>query len=530
MVVLRDLRFTLAQVNPTVGDIHRNESLILETWATHDAQSDLIIFPEMVICGYMPEDLLLQAGFIDRIETSLQSIAHKTAHLKSAALIGTPFRKDGKLYNATVLIEGGQITTTRLKHNLPNYGVFDECRYFVSGSLPEPVAFRGAQLGVMVCEDMWFSDVAQHLKSKGAEILISQNASPYEWGKHAERVRQARSRVEETSLPLIYVNQIGGQDDLVFDGASFVINATGDLICQCPEFMEYAEHFSLSNTSQKMSPIMGKDASLYHAVMVGLADYLAKTGQSKILIGMSGGIDSALSAAIAVDALGADNVHGVIMPSPYTSQESIEDAQDCAARLGFACDLIPITPMMESFSKLLPAITGLAHENMQARLRGLILMSLSNQTGAMVLTTGNKSEMATGYATLYGDMCGGYNVLKDIYKTEVYALARWRNSCQKMVINDRILAKAPTAELRDNQTDQDSLPPYDVLDRILFELIENYAAPDDIVAQGFDAETVGKVARLLKISEYKRRQSAPGPKVSARAFTRERRLPIANGA
>lgn len=532
-----NLAFTVAQVNPTVGDIAGNLSLIHSVWDRYDSQSDLIVFSELTLTGYMPEDLLLNGGFVATAQDGLSALVKKSATMKSAILVGCPAPDKTALYNAAYLIDGGKIISVTHKVELPNYGVFDEKRYFTSGTRPEPVDFRDHKLGIMICEDMWFPNVADYLSAKSADVFIVMNGSPYEPHKQSIRIQHARHRVEQAGIPLLYVNQVGGQDDLVYDGASFALNSSGDLFLQCEEFIEEFQTFSFVTQNAVIHPQHPETESLYQAAMLGLRDYMRKTKQTKILIGMSGGIDSALSATIAVDAIGSENVRCVMMPSAFTSPESISDAADCANKLGVKCDMVPVTSMVDTFMTVLPDTSGLAHENLQARLRGLILMTLSNQTGAMVLTTGNKSEMACGYATLYGDMCGGYNVLKDIYKTQVYNLAHWRNEAKPvnalgpvgLVMNDSILTKAPTAELRPDQKDQDSLPPYDELDAILMGLIEEDLSPDQMTARGHNPETVIKVSRLLKLSEYKRRQSAPGTKLSVRAFARERRYPIVNG-
>lgn len=531
------LNFTIAQVNPTVGDISGNIKLIEEAWKTHDSKSDLIIFPELCVTGYNPEDLLLNDGFIQTTENAVQSLVQYSKSMKSAVLVGAPARDKTKLYNAAYLIEQGKILSITHKVELPNYGVFDEKRYFTSGTRPEPVDFRDHKLGIMICEDMWFPNVADYLSSKSADVFIVINGSPFEPHKQSIRIQHATSRVEDANIPLILVNQIGGQDDLVFDGASFALNANGELVLQCEEFIEEFQTFSFSKNDAKIHPQHTETESLYQAGVLGLRDYMRKTKQTKILLGMSGGIDSALSAVMAVDAIGADNVTCVMMESEFTSELSIKDAKDCADKLGIKFEQVSIKSMVENFIHAVPQTSGLAHENLQARLRGVILMTLANQSGSMVLTTGNKSEMACGYATLYGDMCGGYNVLKDLYKTQVYNLAYWRNTAKPVdakghggeLINQSILTKAPTAELKPNQKDSDSLPPYDELDSILMGLIEEDLSPDQMTARGHNPEIVTKVSRLLKLSEYKRRQSAVGVKLSPRAFGKDRRYPVVNG-
>ncbi|WP_035671554.1 NAD+ synthase, partial [Azospirillum brasilense] len=449
-----------------------------------------------------------------------------------------------------LLLDGGAVAAIRFKVDLPNYGVFDEKRLFDPGPLPGPINVRGVRLGVPICEDMWSVDVIETLAESGAEILVVPNGSPFELGKHDQRVQLAVRRVTESGLPLLYVNQVGGQDELVFDGASFALGADCRLVAQAPAFTEHLlitrwergddDVWSCADT-ECVAPPEGLE-SIYAALVLALRDYVTKNGFPGVILGLSGGIDSALSAAIAVDALGADRVHGVMMPSPHTAQDSLDDAAESAELLGCKLDTVPIVPAMEAFERmLLPAFAGrdpdATEENIQARSRGVTLMALSNKFGPMVLSTGNKSEMSVGYATLYGDMCGGYAVLKDVYKTTVYALARWRNAHQTegalgpagRVVPERVLVKAPTAELKPGQTDQDTLPPYDALDDILRCLVEKDLGVAEIVARGHAPEVVDKVWRMLHLAEYKRRQAPPGPKITPRLFNRERRYPITNG-
>lgn len=539
------LILTMAQINPVVGDLSFNLELIRNAWKQTPPNSDLIVFPELSLTGYMPEDLLLNSAFLDNVEKVTSQLVEESTHRHQAILIGAPYRDGGRLYNAAILIHDGQVAGVCYKHELPNYGVFDEKRYFVAGGLPDPLPFKGVNLGVMICEDMWFPQVSSSLKAKGADLLVVLNGSPYHVGQHQERLHHASLRVKSTGLPLIYVNQVGGQDDLVYDGASFMMRADGTITLQCPEFLESCEDITLErgstgiwlSSTETIHALSMETAAIYQAAVLGLRDYMRKSGMTDVLIGMSGGIDSALSAAMAVDALGANHVRCLMLASPYTSAESFSDARDCAERLGAAYEDISLTPLLGGYQSLDPGVEGLAHENLQSRLRGVILMTRSNQSGAMVLSTGNKSEMATGYATLYGDMCGGYNCLKDIYKTRVYALAIWRNSARPPgglgpvgeVINQSILTKAPTAELKPGQKDQDTLPPYDELDRILACLLEEDLGIEETVARGHAPEIVRKVQRMVTLAEYKRRQSPPGPRISPRAFTRERRYPIVNG-
>lgn len=546
------LNIVLAQLNPTVGALDGNRAKIREALAAAPADTDLIAFPEMMTTGYPPEDLVLRDGFMAKVRKSIETLCQETASHSAALIVPTPWRdEDGQNYNAALIIERGEITAIIRKHHLPNYGVFDEERLFKSGALTDmkPVSIRGIQIGILICEDMWFPDVAAHLKNQGAELLISVNASPYDTDKAAKRLTQATERRAETDLPLLYLNQVGGQDELVFDGHSFALSESGNMVAQGLQFTEEliamrwqrasAGHF-LCDTNHNTQPASEAE-TIYRALVTGLRDYLTKNGFSGVLIGLSGGIDSALSAAIAVDALGADAVHCVMMPSAYTSDESLRDAEACAKALGVHLDTVPIKDAVAGFEQILaphftaetPAIT---HENIQSRCRGLILMALSNAVGRMVLSTGNKSEMAVGYATLYGDMCGGFNVLKDVYKMQVYELSRWRNQNhptgsfgpQGVVIPENILTKAPSAELEPDQKDQDSLPPYETLDDILCGLIEDSLPLEDIIARGHDKATIERVWRLLDLAEYKRRQAPPGVKITTRAFGRERRYPITN--
>ncbi len=530
------LVFALVQNNPTIGDLVGNQRQILDIYIDHRDNADVIAFPELSLTGYYPEDLMFKPSFIAAVDAAIQHIVAQTTGHDCTLIVAAPSRIDDKLYNTAYIIRNGQIIKAQHKYELPNYGIFDEKRYFTPGSLPDVTMIEGVPVGFAICEDLWLPAVAAHLKKQGAAFLFSINASPYEYGKHPRRYSNMRKRVQETGLPLFYINQVGGQDDLICDGSAFALDKDGHILWQEPPFVETLNFLTVSKHGDAweiepltITPALQREEEIYRGLTLALKDYVRKNNIPGILLGMSGGIDSALSAAIAVDAIGADKVHSVMMPSRFTSSQSVADAEDCAKRLGIAYESISIAPMMEAFEQSLPNLKGLAHENMQARMRGNILMSLSNQTGWMVLTTGNKSEVAVGYCTLYGDMCGGFNVLKDVYKTDVFALARWRNK-QGPVIPDQIITKAPTAELRDNQTDQDSLPPYDILDAILKGLIEQELGLHDLIAQGYDAETVRKVLKLLDFAQYKRLQSAPGPKVTAKAFSgRDRRYPITNG-
>ena len=550
-------KIALAQFNPTVGDVRGNVARIRALRAeAAKLGADLLVTHELSVSGYPPEDLVLKPSFLDEVQQAVEALAGETADGGPAVILGAPWRDDpeaapplrGKVFNAGLVLDEGEIQALRYKWDLPNYGVFDEVRVFAAGPLASPVGVRGVRIGLLICEDMWTAEVAECLEESGAEILLVINGSPFETDKHDERLTLAVQRVSETGLPLIYVNQVGGQDELVFDGGSFVLNADHALAAQMANFDEAlsltewtrAADAWRSAPADKVTPLEGLEA-LYRALTLGLKDYVEKNGFPGVLIGLSGGIDSAISAAIAVDALGPERVHCVMMPSPYTSNESLEDAAGCAEALGVQLDSVSIEPAMAAFKQMLdPLFEGRAadttEENIQARSRGITLMALSNKLGHMVLSTGNKSEMSVGYATLYGDMCGGYNVLKDVYKTTVFELARWRNQAAASwfggpagrVIPERIITKPPSAELKPDQADQDSLPDYAVLDEILRALIEAEDSVEQIVARGHDRDVVNRVWRMLELAEYKRRQAPPGVKVTRRAFGRDRRYPITN--
>ncbi len=530
--MINGLRFIAAQINPTVGGLEENIEKIQKIWDDFDDKADLVLFPEMSLTGYPLEDLVLRASFMEEVHNQINALCHKNKHKSSAILIGTPWYEDKKLYNAAILIEKGNVKIV-FKHDLANEGIYDEPRVFSNGPLPEPIKFRGAKIGVMICQDVWYPTVSNHLKSKGAECLIILNGSVFEIGKYNLRLSICKQRVTETNLPLLYLNLVGGQDEHVFDGDSFGLDQNGDVVFAMKSFEE--QNLLIEKQSIEKRPT---DAQLiYQAAMIGLRDYVLKSGFQKVLLGLSGGIDSALTAMIAVDALGVENVHCVLLPSPYTSSHSNEDALALVENLGVSSQVISIEPAMDVFQKMVKNLDGLAHENMQSRVRGLTLMTLSNQSGAFLLSTGNKSEVAVGYSTLYGDMCGAFNPLKDIYKTIVFELAVLRNKWQPgfakgptgSIIPKRIITKMPTAELRENQKDEDSLPPYDILDKILEGFIEDEKSTHDIISQGFDRDIVEKVYKLLSISEYKRNQSCPGANVTMRPFGgRARRYPIVN--
>ena len=542
-------RLALAQLNPTLGDVEGNLALARAARAdAAKAGADMVLFPELFLAGYPPEDLVLKPAFQDACRAACETLARETADGGPAILIGLPWAEGGKLYNALAVLDGGKIDAVRFKVDLPNYGVFDEKRVFDSGPMPGPVNLRGVRLGVPICEDIWGEDVVECLAETGAEILLVPNGSPYFRGKSDVRLNIAVARVTESRLPLVYLNQVGGQDDLVFDGASFVLNADSSLACQFSSFTQQIVITEWTRGADGWRCAQGPralplddDKADYAACVLGLKDYVEKNRFPGLVLGLSGGIDSALCAAMAVDALGADRVHAVMLPYHYTSSDSLEDAEACAKALGIRYDVIPIAPPVEGFENALaPLFKGtnrdITEENLQSRTRGTILMAISNKFGAMVMTTGNKSEMSVGYATIYGDMNGGFNPIKDLYKMEVYRLSSLRNHWKPedaqgpsgLVIPERIITKAPSAELRENQTDQDSLPPYDVLDAILEGLVEKEMRVSDLVAKGFDLETIKKIERLLYGAEYKRRQSAPGVKVTLKNFGRDRRYPIVN--
>ena len=544
------LTITLAQLNPVVGAITANIDKVRDARRKAAADNaDLILCSELVVSGYPPEDLVLKPFFVDKVEAAVNEFAAETADGGPAVLLTAPWRNNGETYNAALLLEDGKIAATRFKHDLPNYGVFDEVRVFEAGPMPGPMDFKGVRIGVPICEDIWTPDVPECLEESGAEILLVPNGSPYDIEKNDQRLQHAIARVSETGMPMVYVNQVGGQDELVFDGGSFVINADHSLAVQAPDWQEAVlttewrrgvdgVWVCKGGVSEKPSEGL---KSIYQAMTLGLRDYVEKNGFPGVLIGLSGGVDSAITAAVAVDALGPDRVRCVMMPSPYTSQESLEDAAEAAKLMGVHLDDVGIQPAMSAFEEMLEPIFGdavadVTEENIQARSRGLILMGISNKLGYMLLTTGNKSEMSVGYATLYGDMCGGYSVLKDVYKTTVFELCHWRNQHKPegllgpvgRVIPERIITKPPSAELRPDQKDEDSLPPYDKLDDILGCLIEGEMSIEEIVARGHEPDTVQRVWHMLDLAEYKRRQAPPGVKITHRAFGRERRYPITN--
>ena len=543
------LAIAVAQLNSTVGDIAGNAEKVrrARVEAAHQG-ADLVVFSELFIAGYPPEDLVLKPAFQAACRSAIETLARETAAGGPALLVGTPWLEGGKLYNAVALLDGGAITALRYKVDLPNYGVFDEKRVFAAGPMPGPVNFRGVRLGLPICEDIWGAEIVECLAETGAELLLVPNGSPYWRQKGDVRINIAVARVTEQELPTVYVNQVGGQDELVFDGVSFGLHSDCSLAFQMAAFQEaivttqwVRRGATWRCDNGPMVSTVEAERADYSACVLGLRDYVNKNGFPGVVLGLSGGIDSALCAAMAVDALGPERVRCMMMPYKFTAQESLDDAAACAKALGVRYQMLPIAPAIEGLEgALAPAFSGLprdvTEENLQARARGTILMAISNKFNLMVVTTGNKSEMSVGYATLYGDMNGGFNPIKDLYKTEVIRLAHLRNGWKPegamgpagVVIPENIITRPPTAELRENQKDEDSLPPYAVLDPILERLVEREEPISSIVAAGFDHDTVVRVERMLNIAEYKRRQAAPGVKVTLRNFGRDRRYPITN--
>ncbi len=543
------LIIALAQLNPTVGDVAGNLAKVRRARdQAASAGAELVAFPELFLAGYPPEDLVLKPAFQAACRTAIEELARESKS-GPALLVGTPWVEGGKLYNAYVLLNGGMIEAVRFKVDLPNYGVFDEKRVFAPGPMPGPILFKGVRIGIPICEDIWGPEVVECLSETGGEILLVPNGSPYWRGKTEHRLNIAVARVVDSRLPLVYLNMVGGQDELVFDGASFVLNADRTVGAQLPAFREeiaitkWRRDAGGWHCSGEQVPahVEEGDKADYTACVLGLRDYVEKNGFKGVVLGLSGGIDSALCAAMAADALGPQRVRCIMLPYRFTSQDSLDDAARCAKALGVPYDILPIEQAVLGLESVLkPAFEGqkrdVTEENLQARARGTILMAISNKFGVMVVTTGNKSEMSVGYATLYGDMNGGFNPIKDLYKTEVYRLSQLRNVWKPdgalgpggEVIPANIVTKAPTAELRENQKDQDTLPPYDALDAMLERLVEHEEPIASIVAAGFDRDTVMRVERMLNLAEYKRRQAAPGVKVTLKNFGRDRRYPIVN--
>ncbi|MEM9784089.1 MAG: NAD+ synthase [Pseudomonadota bacterium] len=542
------LRVLIAQANPVAGDVEGNTERARTAWeAGRDLGVDLVMLPEMFLSGYQVLDLSVRPAFLRDCRRAIQTLAQACGDGPALA-VGTPLKREDGVYNGYVVVERGAVRAECLKHHRPNYGVFDEKRLYQEGPAPGPIEIGGCRVGFPICEDIWFEDVCEGLAEAGAELLLSPNGSPFERGKMDIRLSHAVARSVETGLPILYLNLVGGQDDQVFDGGSFAINPPGDLALQLPFFDEADRLVEIVETvsgwriaAGEVAPAPEAAALDYRAMVTATRDYVAKSGFSRVLLGLSGGIDSALVAAIAADALGPENVRGVMLPSRYTSEHSLEDAAGVAAALGIRLDTLPIGPAVATLTdSLAPHFDGLAadvtEENLQSRLRGTFLMALSNKFGELLLTTGNKSEVAVGYATLYGDMNGAYNPIKDLYKTRVFAAARWRNQVHApwmkapagRVIPERIISKPPSAELREDQRDEDSLPPYDRLDAILEGLVEREVSIDVLIGEGHDPAEVQKVQHLLYISEYKRFQSAPGTKLTKKAFWLDRRYPIVN--
>jgi NAD+ synthase len=544
------LKVALAQLNPKVGDVDGNLAKVRGARAEANKQgAELVLTSELVLAGYPPDDLVLKPAFQRRCQEAVEALRADTQDGGPALFVGTPWREGDKLHNAVICLDKGEIIGKRYKVDLPNYGWADDKRWFAPGPMPGPLVFNGVRIGVPICEDVWTADVVECISETGGEILLVPNGSPYEVGKTDVRVQLGVSRVVESGLPFVYLNQVGGQDELVFDGGSFALGADRALKVKLASFREEVATIEFRRGPDgwecqpaKIAPELTDIESIYQAMMLGLRDYVNKTGFPSVVIGLSGGVDSALTAAVAADALGPERVHTLMMPSPYTSAHSLEDAKTCAEAIGARYDIVSIEPAMAAFRKMLLPLFGnrkedVTEENIQSRARGVTLMAVSNKLGGMVVTTGNKSEMAVGYATLYGDMAGGYNVLKDVYKTTVFELCRWRNAHlpegamgrKGKVIPSRIIAKPPSAELRPDQKDEDSLPPYPVLDAILKGLIERDLGAEELAAEGHDLATVNRVWRLLESAEYKRRQAPPGVKITSRLISKERRYPIVNG-
>jgi NAD+ synthase/NAD+ synthase (glutamine-hydrolysing) len=529
------MKIAVAQINTTVGDFAANAARIRAAIDAARAKgARLVVTPELALSGYPPEDLLFRDDFLEQCTAELLRLA---AHAPDVAVIvGHPHREGRVRYNAASVLRGGRIEALYFKQRLPNYQVFDEKRYFETGDRPCVFEVDGRRVGLTVCEDLWFPEPAAQSKAAGAQLLISINASPYHRAKLAERYQAMGARVKETGLPLLYVHWVGGQDELVFDGASFALDAHGRLTYQGETFREAVDVLEVDGEGAMngpMAPPLAEEETIYRALVTGVRDYVDKNRFPGVLLGLSGGIDSALVLAICVDALGPERVHAVMMPSQYTASMSLEDSREMARITGVKYTEIAIAPIFAAFrAGLAPAFAGKAEdateENLQSRTRGTLLMALSNKFGSIVITTGNKSEMATGYATLYGDMAGGFAAIKDIVKTLVYRLSNWRNS-KGRVIPQRVIDRAPSAELKDDQTDQDTLPPYEVLDAVLERYMERDMAPDEIAALGYDYEAVCQVVRLIRVNEYKRRQAPPGVRITPRGFGKDWRYPITSG-
>ena len=542
------MKLFLAQLNNIVGDIEGNLNKAIDV--LQDAKkldSDLVIFSELFLSGYPPEDLVLKKSFVSACKNALDSLITYSEEKELGVIIGLPIYEKNKLFNAAAVIDKGQLIGFSKKINLPNYSVFDEKRVFNKNNTPEIFNFRGIKLGIPICEDIWMDNVCKELKDQGCELIISPNGSPFDKYKINQRKTIIEDRVTEVKTPFVYVNQFGGQDELVFDGSSLVMNGNKEVVFEAPSWEENTSVVEFNVSAKKFNDLPFEKAqvsdleNIYMAMVIGLRDYVTKNNFPGVILGLSGGIDSAFCAAVAVDALGKDKVNAYMLPSVYTSKNSLDDAKDCAKRLEIHLDSIPISNTFLSLEDSLEILfkglpTDITEENLQSRIRGTILMAISNKIGKMLITTGNKSEVSVGYSTLYGDMNGGFNPIKDIYKTELYALANWRNLnvpknvllTKKNIIPETIISKEPTAELRDNQKDSDSLPSYDQLDQILEGLVEYELSTNELENKGFSRDEIKKVENLLYVSEYKRRQSAPGVKISLRNFGRDRRYPITN--
>ena len=547
--MLTKLKIALAQLNPLVGDVSGNTKKLIDARSKLDNDIDILVAPELYISGYPIDDLVLRGDFLDLVEKELNNLAKITTDNKSAIVVGAP-RKDGdSIRNSVFVMEKGEIISIKDKYELPNTGVFDEQRIFEKGPLENCVKIKGVNVGLPICEDIWKETVLKKLSQSGAEIIIAINASPFTISKYDERNDIALSRAKETKLPIVYLNRTGGQDELIFDGSSFSLNHDGKKFSSLEEFKEDISIINFSKNNGKwtghgnVKKNTSQSERLYKALVVGLRDYVKNNKFSGVVLGLSGGIDSALVAALATDAFGSKFVQAIMLPSPYTGEESLKDARDSATLLNIKYSNLKISEAMKVVDEILgdfkgPNFTaGITEENIQSRLRGLLLMALSNRYGYMVLATGNKSEYAVGYSTLYGDMCGGFAPIKDVWKTDVFKLCEWRNQNfsdlfkgpKGKVIPENIIKKSPTAELRDNQKDTDSLPEYEILDEILKGLVEEEISVEKIVTKGFDRNVVEKTAKLLAKSEYKRFQAAPGPKVTNKAFGRDRRFPLTSG-
>lgn len=534
---MSNVTVVMAQIDPIVGDLAGNTDKMLAAAeaALAEHRADVVVFPEMALTGYPPEDILLRPGLYPQVQQQLDRLC--AARLPLAMVVGYPMEDAlGERYNMTAWIEHGEFAASYIKQHLPNYGPFDEKRYFSPGSQPAVVDYKGIRFGLLICEDVWKPTAVEKVTAAGAEVILNLNASPFHAEKHDDRLRVVSRRIDEFSVPIIYVNQVGGQDELVFDGGSFAMDAAGEVQVQAPEFKPALVPVTLQRGNDgvrmlpgRLSPLLDGEARLYEALVLGTRDFIEKNGLPGVVLGLSGGIDSALTLSIAVDALGAERVEAVMMPFRYTSQESINLATQQAEMLNVAYEILPIEAgfagMEHVLAPRLPRIEGVTEENLQARLRGVTLMAISNTSGKLVLSTSNKSESAVGYSTLYGDMVGGFAPLKDVLKTQVYALARYRNGVSP-AIPEAVITRAPSAELRPDQKDEDSLPPYEILDRIIQGYVVEQKTPAELIAENIDAEMVKRAINLINSNEYKRRQAPPGIRVSPRSFGRDRRYPI----